>query len=197
MQGTSVIIASGDFGVAGAPDTTNPTGCLGRRKQIFNPDFPSNCPYVTTVGATFLPPGASATNDSETATESFPSGGGFSNIYPAPLYQRRALRTYFTQHDPGYPSYASVYNSSFGAHGGLYNRVGRGYPDVAAVGDNIIVYVRGSPALLGGTSASAPVFAALLTRVNEERIARGKGSVGFVNPVLVCFLVLLGSTLRA
>ena len=38
--------------------------------------------------------------------------------------------------------------------------------------------------VVSGTSAAAPVFAALLTRINEERIAKGKGTVGFVNPVL-------------
>lgn len=36
-----------------------------------------------------------------------------------------------------------------------------------------------------GTSVSAAVFAALLTRINEERLAAGKKStVGFADPVL-------------
>lgn len=38
--------------------------------------------------------------------------------------------------------------------------------------------------MIGGTSASAPAFASILTRINEERIAAGKGTVGFVNPTL-------------
>lgn len=37
---------------------------------------------------------------------------------------------------------------------------------------------------MGGTSAAAPAFAAMLTRINEERLAKGKSTVGFVNPVL-------------
>jgi tripeptidyl-peptidase-1 len=38
--------------------------------------------------------------------------------------------------------------------------------------------------LVGGTSASAPVFASILNRINEERLAVNKSTVGFVNPVL-------------
>ena len=66
--------------------------------------------------------------------------------------------------------------------GGLYNRAGRGYPDVSAVGDNVVIFNNGAPTLIGGTSASAPVVGAILNRINEERIAVGKGPVGFVNP---------------
>ena len=40
------------------------------------------------------------------------------------------------------------------------------------------------PTLIGGTSAAAPVFAAILNRINEERLAVGKKTVGFVNQVL-------------
>jgi hypothetical protein len=47
------------------------------------------------------------------------------------------------------------------------------YPDVAAVGDKVVIYNRGMAVSIGGTSASAPVFAAILTRINEERLAAG------------------------
>lgn len=36
----------------------------------------------------------------------------------------------------------------------------------------------------GGTSASAPVVAALIAAVNDARIARGKGPVGWINPAV-------------
>ena len=68
--------------------------------------------------------------------------------------------------------------------GGLYNRNGRGYPDVSAIGDNVLIFNNGAPTLIGGTSAAAPVFAAILNRINEERLAAGKTPVGFVNPTL-------------
>lgn len=57
-------------------------------------------------------------------------------------------------------------------------------PDVAATGDNIVVFVQGFDAIFGGTSASTPVWGAILTRINGERLSAGKSPVGFVNPVL-------------
>lgn len=41
-----------------------------------------------------------------------------------------------------------------GVNGSLYNRIGRGIPDVAANGDNIASYVTGRFTLGSGTSAS-------------------------------------------
>lgn len=36
-------------------------------------------------------------------------------------------------------------------------------------------------------AASAPVFAAMVTMINEKRIAAGKGPVGFVNAALYAY----------
>ena len=94
MQGVSVVIASGDSGVAArSTDDGNADGCLGKG-EVFNPDFPASCPYITAAGATYLPPGASAQGDNEVAVTRFPSGGGFSNIYPIPSYQKNHIATY-------------------------------------------------------------------------------------------------------
>jgi tripeptidyl-peptidase-1 len=49
---------------------------------------------------------------------------------------------------------------------------------------NIPVYEDGKPVLEYGTSASAPIFASIINLINEHRLAAGKGSVGFLNPVL-------------
>lgn len=114
----------------------------------------------------------------------FPSGGGFSNIYPIPSYQASAVATYFKTSNPPYPYYSSVNNNSFGANGGIYNRNGRGYPDVSAIGDNVVIFNGGAPTLIGGTSAATPVFASILTRINEQRLLAKKSTVGFVNPTL-------------
>ena len=76
--------------------------------------------------------------DQEVATTRFPSGGGFSNIYAlseAP-YQESAVEAYFAKNLVDYPYYSTVNNESVGANGGIYNRNGRGYPDLSAVGDN-------------------------------------------------------------
>ena len=188
MQGVSIVVASGDSGVAGPAGDDNPDGCLGPTGKIFSPDFPATCPYLTTAGATFLPPGASATSDSETAVTRFPSGGGFSNIYAIPSYQSAAVSHYFATAGTQYPYYSSTNNNSFGANGGFYNINGRGYPDISAIGDNVLIYNKGAPTLIGGTSAATPVFAAILNRINEERIKVGKKTVGFVNPTLVRIL---------
>lgn len=42
----------------------------------------------------------------------------------------------------------------------------------------------GQPYLTGGTSASAPILASLLVKINDERLLAGKPPVGFVNPML-------------
>ncbi|KAJ5670945.1 hypothetical protein N7507_000072 [Penicillium longicatenatum] len=184
MRGVSVIVASGDSGVAGRNGDPTASNCLGETGKVFAPDFPATCPYMTAVGATYIPPGAKIQDHGEVAVTRFPSGGGFSNIYERPSWQSQAVTDYFSKAKPEYPYYESVNNKSFGANGGIYNRIGRGYPDVSAVGDNVVIYNKGLPTSIGGTSASAPVFASILTRINEERLAAGKSTVGFVNPTL-------------
>ncbi|KAJ5729534.1 uncharacterized protein N7483_004042 [Penicillium malachiteum] len=184
MRGVSVVVASGDSGVAGRDGDPTPSNCLGTNGKVFAPEFPASCPYMTTVGATYLPQGAKVQDHQEVAVSRFGSGGGFSNIYERPSWQSQAVTDYFAKAKLTYPYYESVNNNSFGANGGIYNRIGRGYPDVSAVGDNIVIYNKGLPISIGGTSASAPVFASILTRINEERLAVGKPTVGFVNPIL-------------
>lgn len=97
------------------------------------------------------------------------------------------MNNYLTAHNPPYKFYnTSGMNNppETVTNGGLYNRGGRGYPDVSAVGDNVVIFNNGLPTLIGGTSASAPVFTSILHRINEERIAAGKKTIGFVNPTL-------------
>lgn len=55
---------------------------------------------------------------------------------------------------------------------------------MAANGDNIAVFTQGRFGSSGATSASTPIFASIVNLINEERLARGKGPVGFINPVL-------------
>lgn len=186
MQGTSIVLASGDSGVsARSTDDGNTDGCLGTG-QVFNPDFPASCPYVTALGATLLV--GDASKDEETAVTRFPSGGGFSNVYSRPAYQNASVEAYFANSNPPYAYYnlTTLTNNPTAAQygNGLYNRGGRGYPNASAVGDNVLIFNNGLPTLIGGTSAAAPVFAAILNRINEERIVKGKSTIGFVNPAL-------------
>ncbi|KAI9717485.1 MAG: hypothetical protein M1828_007185 [Chrysothrix sp. TS-e1954] len=192
MQGVSVIVSSSDYGVAGSPGSPTPNGCLGphggdnnnKSGTVFAPDFPAGCPYITSIGSTFLPPGADVNADAEVATTRFASGGGFSNVFAPASYQTSAVNGYLTKFPPPYMSYSTTNDNKIGANGGIFNAGGRGYPDFAAVGDNVLIYNEGSPILIGGTSASSPAFAALLTRINEARLGAGKSTIGFVNPTL-------------
>jgi hypothetical protein len=110
------------------------------------------------------------------ADEDYYSGGGFSNYWPTPDYQQSTLANYFKKTPPPYnlTSYGNPY----------YNQSGHGYPDVSAVGLNILLYVDGQSAFVGGTSASAPIFASIINLINEKRLAAGKSTVGFINPTL-------------
>ena len=101
------------------------------------------------------------------------------------LFARRCSRSinFKTRHE--HPPYPYYYNSNYNSSKGVYNRNGRGFPDVSAVGQNIAEY--NGPGVFGigqGTSAAAPVFAALVNRIVEERIKVGKGPIGFINPTL-------------
>jgi len=44
------------------------------------------------------------------------------------------------------------------------------------------VALHGDIILEGGTSQSTPIFASLINRIVEERLAAGKTSLGFLNP---------------
>lgn len=88
LQGTSVLISSGDSGVA-----SRFRPCLGPNKNAFVPGDLVGCPYVTAVGATQLPVGTSPGGPETATMEGFSSGGGFSNAHVAPDYQKNALAT--------------------------------------------------------------------------------------------------------
>lgn len=177
LQGHSILIASGDYGVASFPgDGGSANGCLGPKGTIFNPQYPSNCPYVTSVGGTMLYPDQTVempesvmhVNLSGTA-QNFSSSGGFSNYFPQPSYQQAAVAEYFATADPPYPYY-SGFSVDFNTTKGLYNRIGRAYPDVAANGANFRAYMDGTDYHFYGTSLAAPLFASVLTLVRYQSI---------------------------
>ena len=49
---------------------------------------------------------------------------------------------------------------------------------------NYIIGVNGDFSLVFGTSASSPVMGAMLTAINDARIALGKKPIGFINPAV-------------
>ena len=176
IQGTTILYSSGDYGVAGnGGQCIDPvTGQYNNGSSgIFNPSFPGTCPYITSVGATQIVPGASVTAPEEACETVIFSGGGFSNVFPLPDYQAAAVKSYFANHDPPYG--ADRYNNSMQT---------RGFPDLSANGANYVIAIDGSFSLVFGTSASSPTVGSIITLVNEARIDVGKSSVGFINPTI-------------
>ena len=68
----------------------------------FNPAWPASCPWVTAVGGTQVKPNLSASDlsveevwNEEMLPGFFESGGGgFSNRFPTPNYQKVAVKTF-------------------------------------------------------------------------------------------------------
>lgn len=173
LMGTTVLYSSGDYGVGGYNNTCLlPDGTAGAGGKTFAPSFPGGCPYVTSVGATQVNPGAKVTDPESACEQVIYSGGGFSNVFKMPDYQKNAVNDYLSKYPPPYST-------------DLWNNTGsRGYPDLSANGANYPVAIQGEFYLVYGTSASSPVMAAILSAVNDARLALGKGSIGFINPTI-------------
>ena len=103
----------------------------------------------------------------EVAVDQFGSGGGFSTMYsqaPYADYQSAAVKKYLaTTNASGLPP-AAAYNPTY-----------RATPDVSALGEGYQVVQGGKVSVQGGTSASAPAFAALVSLLNEARLGAGLG----------------------
>ncbi|KAK4124708.1 subtilisin-like protein [Parathielavia appendiculata] len=148
--------------------------------------FPAACPWVTSVGGTQFLPVAAANGSNSSTVSPFPgetaldnnstvsSGGGFSRVFPAPWYQGNLTREYLA----AAPGAAEL------ARQGYFDVNGRGYPDISAMGKSFLVSLHGGYRAVSGTSASTPVVAAMIAKINDARLHAGKSTVGFVNPVL-------------
>ena len=126
--------------------------------------FPGVDPYVTQVGGTDLKTaGPGGAWSAETAWSG--SGGGYVNGTPIPSWQQL----------PG------VINSA-----NMGSTLLRNSPDVAAEAnfDNPTVVNGKFVTGFGGTSFAAPRWAGFLALVNQQSVANGHGTVGFINPAL-------------
>ncbi|KAI0265980.1 tripeptidyl peptidase A [Gloeopeniophorella convolvens] len=163
-RGVSLMFSSGDGGVGGGDGDPTTQSCLtndGKNQTKFIPVFPASCPYVTAVGGT--------THIPEVAVGF--SGGGFSNYFARPSYQDAAVAAFLTQ----LPN---------GTYEGLFNSTGRAYPDVSTQANNFRIFLSGKAVPVGGTSAASPTFSALVTLLNDARIAAGRPALGFLNPLI-------------
>src|SRR5216684_166952 len=129
-------------------------------------EWPAVSPYVIGVGGTSLYLDANGNRSSETAWSG--SGGGISSYYTEPAYQT-----------------------------GWQTSNRRGVPDVSYLADpntGVLVYdsVNGGWFVVGGTSASAPQWAALIALANELRV--NSGSAPLSSPQSVLYALAQGST---
>lgn len=137
------------------------SGSQAEQCTTFQPTFPSGCPFLTSVGAT-------TGINPETAADF--SSGGFSNVFARPSYQANAVNAYLT--------------ALGSTDAGLFNRTGRGFPDVSAQGKNVEIAFQGEFGTVDGTSCSSPIFASVIALLNDKLIAAGKKPLGFLNPFL-------------
>src|SRR5579875_133953 len=152
--GITVCVAAGDDGSSDGVDD-----------GLSHVDFPASSPFVLACGGTRLNSSKNKISG-EVVWNDLPfggaTGGGISDVFDLPSWQAGAK----------VPPSAN--------QGG---RIGRGVPDVAGDADPITGYdvlVDGKNAVIGGTSAVAPLYAGLVATMNQ-----GIGHpVGYLNPLL-------------
>ena len=146
VSGRSILVASGDEGVH----------C---KKNKYTPVWPTCSPYITSVGGT--------TSLTEVWID---GGGGFSDTFPMPEYQREAVEAYLASGKAPPTKY--------------FNSTGRAYPDVSAFAVDFVIIYDGSGAVVDGTSCATPTFAGVVSCLNDVRLNSGKSTLGFLNPLL-------------
>jgi len=148
------------------PGITSGGNFVDPTPPTFFTNWPASSPWVTAVGATAL------SADGEVATQSFGSGGGFAWNFSSFDAQSAAVKGYLARSGTSLPP------------SGSFPVGGRATPDVAALGDGLKVISNGVLGPGGGTSASTPIFAALVSLLNEARLQDGMPPMGFLNPWL-------------
>eukprot|EP01127_Copromyxa_protea_P016095 TRINITY_DN4726_c0_g1_i2.p1 TRINITY_DN4726_c0_g1~~TRINITY_DN4726_c0_g1_i2.p1 ORF type:complete len:563 (-),score=125.11 TRINITY_DN4726_c0_g1_i2:77-1765(-) len=198
LRGISLFASSGDSGANGRTDES----CMDSK---FHPAFPASSPYVTAVGATELvdavanlpnpPPvckgaeywwcGSGGTEEAVSFIPAqFASGGGFSEIAPQPSWQADAVAAFLNS------TAAKKTPTSY------FNTKGRGFPDMAALGNNILIWSEGGSSGTGGTSASSPIAAGIFALLNDYVIGKTNKPLGPLNPLVYKMAAEQPSTFR-
>ncbi len=168
VQGQTILAASGDLG---ATACYNPQTGANSTPAV---DDPASQPYVTGVGGTTLYLNADNTYQSEQVwndrtIKNGASGGGVSQVWLMPSWQQG-------------PGVANAYSTGY-----------REVPDVAMDADpqtgyDVYCSVGGCAGsgwqVIGGTSAAAPVWAAMMALANESALNANGYNLGFLNPSL-------------
>ncbi|GMF14202.1 unnamed protein product [Phytophthora lilii] len=176
LRGISILVSAGDAGVRGSHLAEG--FCHVPACSRFMAMFPASSPYVTAVGATTIATASArdsngkwkeAVTSTSEARALITSGGGFSDLYDIPEYQRKVVAPYL--------AFANLSGLS-----PFFRDTGRALPDVAAVGHAFPVVVNGEVGATDGTSVSAPVLASMITLLN--RALPNLPPLGFLNPLL-------------
>lgn len=162
-QGQTVFSSAGD---------TGSTECLrngGQNAAILNPETPSTEPFVNAVGGTTI--GASSeTVWNESAISAGAGGGGISSFWCMPSYQDVTT----------IPGLVNANSQSDSTHcTGTSNNLIRQVPDVSADADpqsGYAVFAGGSWGVIGGTSAAAPLWAAIAALTDASPFCKDYGS---------------------
>ena len=120
---------------------------------------------------------------------------GFAKLFPVLDYLTSAVATFLALHSPLSPDYSGwwpIRRIRLIHRSVLLKPVptrfssgeGQGGLDMVAVGDNIAVYADGNYTPSGATSASTPIFASIVNRLVEERLAMSKGPLSFSKAAL-------------
>jgi hypothetical protein len=170
VQGQTVLAASGDNGSEDCFDSSASSPV--RTAAV---DDPASQPFVTGVGGTTLPAAAPGGETVWNTPGSGASGGGNSTLWPMPAYQSSAA-----------PALGVINSASSTTSCGASTGYCRQVPDVAVDANpqtGYLVYYNGTWGGEGGTSASAPVWAALIALADGSAQCAGS-PIGFANPLL-------------
>ncbi|HXY54163.1 MAG TPA: S53 family peptidase [Nitrospirota bacterium] len=157
-MGVTVCCAAGD---AGSSDLRPPEADDG----LLHTDFPASSTYALACGGTRLKGSGAIIREEVVWNEGRndgATGGGVSDVFDLPKWQAGASVP--PSANPG-------------------GRIGRGVPDVAGDADPITGYqvlVDGQKGIIGGTSAVAPLWAGLISLLNQKI----GSAVGYLNPLL-------------
>jgi len=175
-QGQTILVAAGDSGSASCFQLQG-----GSYDTSLNADDPAAQPYVTGVGGTNLTLKSDNSYQSETVWNGGifggAGGGGISQFWKQPSWQTGPGVK--NQYSNGMRETPDV---------SLDADPATGYPVYCTAGSNCTGsgITGGSSGWLtvGGTSAAAPMWAAMVALANQQAAKAGKKTLGFLNPAL-------------
>ncbi len=160
--GVTVCASAGDGGSSAFRDGLHAIPAPDGKAHV---EYPASSPYVLACGGTQLMLAKGVHHEdvwNMSVAKSSATGGGVSELFAVPAWQ--------------HPHVLDFKSVSTG-------KSGRVVPDVAALaaGGDWTIFESARRVVGGGTSAVAPLWAALIALANQKRHTRGKRPLGYVN----------------